>query len=335
MRSSTALSEAIRGGGRVVAIVNTRARRGRKLAPRLVGMLGARGMRPATFVALDDPTRLPQTITEAIASEPDLIIVAGGDGTISCAATHLAGLDIALGVIPAGTTNNLSRNLGLPLKLPAIVDVLAAAHVVDVDLARAGDHVFANMASLGMSGEVAGRVPHHLKRVLGRTAYPLTALAALPRHQSFEVRLQCGGQTRHLRTHQLNIANGAFHAGRVIAADAAITDQLLVVYAIGGERRLHLATDMVSYALRGHRRRMADEEFLVGPDVLIETDPPLPLDLDGELVGSTPTRITIAEETLRVLVPHDVPVGATRAEHDGDQVHAPEAPDADGGADRL
>lgn len=316
MRSSAALGEAIRNGGRVVAIVNTRARRGRQLAPRLAGLLRARGMRPATFVALDDPKRLPQTITEAIASEPDLIIVAGGDGTISCAATHLAGLDIALGVIPAGTTNNLSRNLGLPLKVPAIVDVLAAAHVVDVDLARAGDRVFANMASIGMSGQVAGRVPHRLKRVLGRAAYPLTALAALPRHQPFEVRLQCDGRTRQLRTHQLNIANGAFHAGRLIAVDAAITDQLLVAYAIGGERRLHLATDMVSYALGGRRRRMADEQFLTGREVFIETDRPLPLDLDGELIGTTPTRISIAEETLRVLVPHHVRVGTARAERD-------------------
>ncbi|MCP9978079.1 hypothetical protein LUX32_10915 [Actinomadura madurae] len=113
-------------------------------------------------------------------------MVGGGDGTIAEAVGHLAHRDIALGVLPLGTTNNFARSLELPLDLPGAVATLALGRpdggkVADVDVGwfeSTGDpqgegpgaereHIFANMVSLGLSVEVAGHVPHTLKRFLG------------------------------------------------------------------------------------------------------------------------------------------------------------------------
>ena len=111
--------------------------------------------------------------------------------------------------------------------------------VADVDLGHVAGRHFANLTSLGLSVQVAEHVPHLLKRIVGRAAYPLTALALLPRHRPFTARLRLieatgddgqmtgmtvengtdrtGGEDRgvhELVTHQLNIANGSHHAGR-------------------------------------------------------------------------------------------------------------------------
>ena len=69
--------------------------------------------------------------------QPDLLIVGGGDGSISEAARRLAYRDMALGILPLGTTNNFAGTLGLPLNLAGATDVLAAGKVADVDLGRA------------------------------------------------------------------------------------------------------------------------------------------------------------------------------------------------------
>ena len=97
---------------------------------------------------------------------------------------------MCLGVLPLGTTNNFARSLGLPLHLPAALRILTEGKVADVDLGHVAGRHFANLTSLGLSVQVAEHVPHQLKRILGRAAYPLTALALLPRHRPFTARLR-------------------------------------------------------------------------------------------------------------------------------------------------
>ncbi len=126
-------------------------------------------------------------------------------------------------MLPLGTTNNFARTLGTPLNLPAAITVLTDGKVADVDLGLVGDYPFANLVSVGVSAEVAGHVPAVLKRLIGRGAYPFTALRLLPRHQTsmpvspppISAATHCG--------HQVNIANGSFHAGTPSFATPAPT----------------------------------------------------------------------------------------------------------------
>lgn len=176
-----------------------------------------------------------------------------------------------------------------------------------MDLGRAGDTVFANLVSAGLSAQVAASVPHRLKRVAGRAAYPLTALAALPRHRAFRATVTAGNQTLEMETHQLNIANGSFHAGRPITGDAGADDRLLLAYRLGDAGRASLITATLGHVARGARRTWAEPAFLAVSELWLETDPPLPLDVDGEIAGCTPVRIALAPEALRVMVHRDFP----------------------------
>lgn len=318
MRSKAELEAEIRAGGRAVLVVNTRSRRGRGLYDAARRLLREAGLGFEQIFAVTRPDRLPALFADVLALEPDLVVVGGGDGTIAEAVGHLAHRDVALGVLPLGTTNNFARSLELPLDLPGAVAALREGKVADVDVgwfestgdphgtaAESGDreHIFANMISLGLSVQVAEKAPHTLKRFIGRTAYGLTAARLLPRHEAFTARIRIDGESREVKTHQLNVANGAHHSGQRIARDASPDDRLLAVYRLGDERRLRLASATARHVLTGPWRSLEEDAFLTTDRVDIETDPPMPVDVDGEIRGRTPVRIRLLGNALRVIVP--------------------------------
>ncbi|WP_019634240.1 diacylglycerol/lipid kinase family protein [Actinomadura atramentaria] len=316
MRSKSELEAAVRDhrGGRAVLMVNTRSRRGRRAFPAARRLLADAGFDFARIIPVMDPSRLDELFTEVLALDPDLVVVGGGDGTIAAAVGHLAHRDVALGVLPLGTTNNFARGLELPMDLAGAVRVLRDGKVADVDVGwfsgtddpddpdRRG-HIFANMVSLGLSVQVAEHVPHGLKRVLGRPAYALTAARLLPRHRAFHATIEVGGETVELDTHQLNVANGAHHSGQRIARDAGPDDRLLAVYRLGDARRLRLAAATVRHVLTGQWRSLGERAFTTTREAVITTDPPMPVDVDGEIRGRTPVRVVLRGNALNVFVP--------------------------------
>jgi diacylglycerol kinase family enzyme len=110
-----------------------------------------------------------------------------------------------------------------------------------------------------------------------------------------------------LVTHQLNIANGSHHAGRAIARHTGLDDRQLVVYRLGDADRLHLTIATVRQTVTGPRRPLAHTPFLTARHVWLETDPPMDLDVDGEIRGRTPTQIILKANALRVMVGTDFP----------------------------
>jgi YegS/Rv2252/BmrU family lipid kinase len=302
MRSKSELHHAIRQQGRAVLVVNTRSRRGSRLYRAAGSRLQAAGVDLLGSFPVHWPGQLEASLAAALDLRPDLVIVGGGDGTLSLAARHLAYRDVALGILPLGTTNNFARTLGIPLNVAAAVGVLTSGKVADVDLGQVGGTFFANLVSVGLSGHVAATVRHDLKRLLGRAAYPLTALARLPWHRPFQATITAGDRRCTVKTHQLNIANGSFHAGRPITGDASADDRLLLAYSLGGGSRPALIGATIRHAIFGARRSHAEPAFLATGELWLHTIPPLLLDVDGEIHGRTPTRITLAPNALRVMV---------------------------------
>lgn len=307
MRTKQELGAAIRQHRRVALVVNALSRRGRRLYETARTQLSAHGFTVLGEYPVYRPGELEESLAAAAALRPDLLVAGGGDGTIGAAARLLAHRDMALGLLPLGTTNNFARTVGVPLELDAAVATLAHGKVIDVDLGLAGDVPFANHVGVGLSAEVMLRAPAALKRAAGRLAYPVTALALLAGHQPVGVRVHADGRAQRFETHQLYVANGGFHAGRPIAADANADDRLLVAYPVGGRSRAQLLRATVRNAATGHRRTLGDEPFLAVGELWLETDHPAPVEVDGEVHGRTPIRIGLSANALRVMVPDDVP----------------------------
>jgi diacylglycerol kinase (ATP) len=308
MRTKQELDAAIRRERRAALVVNAHSRRGRRLYDAARARLEAAGINLLGSYPVDRPAELEQRLIEAAGQGPDLLIAGGGDGTIGAAARLLAHRDMALGLLPLGTTNNFARTLGIPLDLDAAVAVLTDGKVIDVDLGLAGDLPFANHVGIGLSADVMLKAPPRLKRAAGRLAYPMTALALLTRHRPLRATVRTAGKEHTYITHQLYVANGGFHAGRPITADTDADDKLLVAYPVGEAGRRNLLWQTARNASTGHRRTVGDDPFLaVGGELWLETDRPARVEVDGELRGHTPLRIGLDANALRVMARADSP----------------------------
>ena len=96
-----------------------------------------------------EPADLAEAITKALDGGARRIIIAGGDGSVAGAASVIAGSDVSLGIVPAGTLNHLAKDLGIPLDLEEAARLAVGGDVITVDVARAGERLFINTSSLG------------------------------------------------------------------------------------------------------------------------------------------------------------------------------------------
>lgn len=257
--------------------------------------------------AVASGAQLRACLERVLADRPDVVVVGGGDGSLSCAAGLLAGTPTVLGVLPLGTANDLARTLGIPRGVDAACEVVARGAVVDVDLGRADGRVFVNVASAGLSVGVTRALDPALKRRLGSAAYGVALLRAYRRHEPFSATVELlDGDRRTLHWHdlvQVAVANGRHHGGgRTASPTAGIDDDLLDVYAIRAAavgEHLRIARALTDGSFVEHPA----VEHLTTRSLRLCTDPPTPLNLDGEVVGGTPATFEVDRNALHVLVP--------------------------------
>ncbi|HEX8869160.1 MAG TPA: diacylglycerol kinase family protein, partial [Lentzea sp.] len=121
LRGKSEHEAAIRQQRRAALVVNTRSRRGSHLYRAARRHLEAAGFDLLGLFPVDRPGGLEASLAAAVDLRPDLLVAGGGDGTLSLASRYLAYRDIALGVLPMGTTNNFARTLGIPLDVAGAV----------------------------------------------------------------------------------------------------------------------------------------------------------------------------------------------------------------------
>jgi YegS/Rv2252/BmrU family lipid kinase len=307
------------GAQRAALVVNTRSRTGEKAFFLALDRLHALGVPLGATYAVRDPARLPETVSEVLNEGCELLILGGGDGSVSSVVDSLAGRETVLGLLPLGTANDFARTLQIPSGLAAACDVVAKGQVVDVDLGLAGGNYYVNLASVGLGVGVTQALSARLKRRAGALAYPVAAIQAFLSHEPFSARLTFPAgdhpPVEHERLLQVAVGNGRFYGGgMVVAPDSGIDDRLLDVYAIEMGRHRDLL-GVARYLKSGDFVRRDGVSHYQTPKVVLETDPDLPVNIDGELVARTPQDFSVADNALRVLVPRN----STAALYDGDR----------------
>jgi YegS/Rv2252/BmrU family lipid kinase len=296
------LEGVIRDSREAALVVNTHSRRGRRLYSRAKELLEEKGFRLTASYPVKDPSRLPEIVETLVERGQKLIIVGGGDGTVSSVVDFLAYRDVALGVLPLGTANSFARTLGLPIEVADAVEVIAAGKVADVDLGQIGDDYFANSAALGISTDIGRSQPKRLKRYLGRFAYLLVGARRFVTHKAFRCRFTDGDRMREVSALDVLIANGPYHGGVLVADDADIESSDIVIRIIRGPSRWTLAREWIRIGIgKGFDPR--DLEIIRTRDVMLEAEPRQYVSIDGEVVTQTPIRIRVAPEALRIMVP--------------------------------
>lgn len=288
-------------------LVNTAARSGAQVLATAVRAFAGAGLPLARAEAVVDPAAMVATVAEVIAGGADLVVLVGGDGTVSSVAGLLAGAGVTLGLLPSGTANDFARTLGIPADVAAACAVVARGRVRAVDLGLAGERAYLNVASVGLAAGVTEALTPQLKRRAGTLAYPLATVRAYLEHEPFRARLEFpAGDHEPVELDdllQVAVGNGRYYGGgNVVAPGADIADQQLDVYAVPRGttvQRLQVARDFSSGAFVEQDHVL----HVTTPAVRLATDPVLPVNLDGELAGRTPLTFRIGERALRVLVP--------------------------------
>ena len=282
-------------------IVNTKSRQGqRHFADACKAMKGLPF--PVDAHAVENPGDLCGRLAQALAKRPDLVIIGGGDGTISGLVDQLVGKDIVLGVLPFGTANSFARTLGIPLDIPAAVEVLRAGHRRRIDLGMIGDDYYANCATLGIAPQIAASVPHTLKKVAGRLGYLAWAAWEFVRFKPFTLIVGEGAAAERLRVVEVRISNGPYHGGTELVESAEVDSGEIVVQAVVGHVKRRLVSNWTASVLRLPARHEDVREFR-GQAIRLATEPVLPISIDGELLARTPVTAKIAAGIIEVMAP--------------------------------
>jgi diacylglycerol kinase (ATP) len=281
--------------------------------PELAHRAAAAGLHGDALLS-ERPGHLGELARTAALEGAERLVVVGGDGSVNEVANGLAGLaePPELAVIARGTGWDFVRTFGIPRGIEEAAAVALDGDVVAVDVGRVtyrawdgaeATSVFANVASVGMSGAIAQRANETTKALGGKVSYLLATFAVFARWSAAEVRLTVDDETRRARMFDVIVANGRFVGGGMQMCPEAVPDDgLFDVLTIGDITKSDLVRTMPKL-YRGTHLPHPKAELLRGSVVVVETDEPIPLELDGEQPGTTPARFEVVPRALRLRVP--------------------------------
>lgn len=223
---------------------------------------------------------------EAIAAGAQLVLVCGGDGTITACAGALAGSGVPMGLLPAGTGNLLARNLRLPLDLDEALAVVRRGRTVQLDLIQTSRGPSTVMAGLGLDAAMIRDTDERWKRRLGWLAYVSGVLRSVHKPPTAHYRIAVDDQPPDIvRAVAVLVGNvGELQAGMAVLPDARADDGRIDVIALMPRD----AGEIAGLAWRLIRRTTPASSRTVaraGQRVTIVADRAVPLQLDGEYLG--------------------------------------------------
>lgn len=281
----------------VLLLINARSCQGRVLRRAAITACQSAGILLSDIVMTKSYEETARLLQGEINDGAPLVIVGGGDGTLSFCAGQPVNTPMALGVLPMGTGNTFARSSGLPFDLNQAAQIIADSHITAIDVGTVNGRVFLNSVTLGLSTEIARALDARSKRRLGLLIYPIVGWHVFRRHRALLVRLHINGRSLSLRTHQLVVANGRYIAGPIAASpDSSIDDKRLDVFVLGGQSRADLLRATWKW-LRGRH------PHLVARSLSIEISHGVLANVDGELFEHTKLDLKVWPDALRVVVP--------------------------------
>lgn len=287
---------------RAMLVVNGMSRRGEAAFDEARDKLTAAGLQLIDAHAVKNPEVMEPVVKAAIAKAP-MVIVGGGDGTLSSVVDHFVASNTVFGVLPLGTANSFARTLGLPLDLDGAIKVIAFGRRKRIDLGIIDGDYFANVAALGLSPLIADTVPHRLKRYLGVFGYVVWAARVAFKFRPFRLRvtLDDGTVVKSWAT-EARIANGRFHGGVELVEQAELDSGEMVIQAVSGKSLLRLAWSWFATLFKLRNRAQTVTEWR-GKRMVLDARPRQKISIDGEIAARTPVVVECARGAIEVAAP--------------------------------
>jgi len=278
---------------------------GRRRAARLwrvLDVMSANGMR-LELAETRHVGHATELAREAAAAGADLVVAAGGDGTIAEVANGLNGSGCRLGVIPLGTANVLAHELGLPFQPRDVAAALAFGRTraiwPGIATGPAGQRVFVQMLGVGFDAQVVQHLPLPLKRAFGRSAYVLQSLRETVRYPFRPIQVRLDGRARQAGS--VIVSKGHFYGGTYLLAPGTspcTRGFTVALFDRSGPASALLYGAALPLNLLPH---MPGLDLVRAEDVAIESES-VPAQTDGDAAGFAPLTVRDAPREIRIVV---------------------------------
>ena len=240
-----------------------------------------------------------QMALEAVGKGFRTVVAAGGDGTINEVVNGLAGSDVALGILPVGTMNVFAGELGLTGNLQKCWEIILAGQTRTIDLARANEQYFVQLAGVGLDAQVVEATSWESKKSLGPLSYLISA-AQIAARKPPKLVVEADGQTREGSF--VLVGNGRHYGGSLKFFNRArYDDGKLDVLIFKNLGYLDIAR-YLGTILMGTHAEQRDVEYFQTERADVRSDEEVPVEVDGEVVTKLPVTFRISSKKLKVLV---------------------------------
>lgn len=265
--------------------------------------------------AAGDARRLAR---EAVEQKADVVIAAGGDGTINEVIQELAGRETALGVLPIGTVNVWAREMDIPLDSEGAREILLHGTTRRIDLGRVNDRLFLLMVGIGFDGEVTHSVENKPLKRFGVLGYLLASIRMSLRFDGFRASLKMGEREVRTRAVQIVIGNTQLYGGAIkLTWQAKCDDGLLDVCIVRKGSPFRYLLILIDLLLHREQRRQW-VSYATCASLEVRTRRPIAMQIDGESAGQTPATLSAVPNALKVIVPQKRFEGVIKEERETD-----------------
>jgi YegS/Rv2252/BmrU family lipid kinase len=249
-----------------------------------------------------------QLAREAVERGVEMIIVSGGDGTLSAAADAVVGTNIPLGIISRGTANAFASALTLPDTIEAACQIILQGNTKVIDAALCNGKPMVLLAGIGFEAEMVEKADRETKNRFGMLAYILAGVQQLREFETFEAQIETQDKIITVTAGAVTIANAAPPTSVLAQGPAGIIcdDGLLDLTVVAPANRagaIASAYHLLQTALRGDAAERDDIGYLRARRIKVTTDPPQKVVLDGEIIGTTPIDVECVPGGLTLLMP--------------------------------
>jgi YegS/Rv2252/BmrU family lipid kinase len=286
---------------RALLVINENSRQGQEGGQAAVEVLERCGIQ-LQHETCAGPDELANTILRA-ASAVDLVVLGGGDGTLSSAASALIETGLPLGILPLGTANDLARTLGIPIDVEGAAQVIVEGNLRRIDVGEVNGKPFFNVASMGLSVGMTRELTPEMKQRWGKLGYAVATLRAFWHMRPFTAAIRSGDGVHKVRTLQVSVGNGRYYGGGMAVEEGAeIDDGFLDLYSLEFTHSWKLA--LIYPAFRKGRHGMWKEvRTLRCTEVEIRTGRPKKVNTDGEITTETPAQFRVLRQAVSVFAP--------------------------------
>lgn len=259
----------------------------------------------ARFLLTEGPGDATRLTREAVSQGAELVVAAGGDGTVNEVVNGINGSGTPLGILPIGSVNVYALELGIPQGLDEAAELFRCPEqlqIRQVDLLQANDRYFVQLAGVGLDAETVRQTDHEFKKIFGPLSYVFTC-ADLAGKEHAPLHLVEGSGREHTGTFVL-VGNGRFYGGPFsFFPEARLDDGNLDVCLFKKLTRFDLLRYFRGALTYGAHVNFPDVEYFKTDRLKVTTEGEVPFEVDGEFQGVCPVDFKVCPGALRVVAP--------------------------------